>query len=138
MAFILARDFGPQTAPVICEGNEAMPVQCAPMNSMTKQLAEVSGWDAEGQFFVEIADLDCSDPGQKTVSLGHRLHSGSLVFVRLINRDGSRAGENSHPTAHEAQAVRLPDSTERSTVRLIPSPPRVGRRGSDHTGATRI
>lgn len=104
-----------------------MPVQCAPVSSMTQQLAEVSGWDAEGHFFVEVADLDCSDPGQKTVSLDHRLRSGSLVFVRLLNRDGSRDGENSHPSAHQAQAAELPDPTGSSTVRLIPSRPRVAR-----------
>jgi len=122
-----------------------MPVQSAPMNTQINtmndtatQSVEVSGWDAEGQFFVEIAELDFNDSGGKTVSLCHSVHSGSLVFIRLLHGDGKEAHEKGHPTAHEAQAAEPPDFTGKSRIRLIPCQPRAARRGSDRSGATRI
>ena len=118
-----------------------MPVQCASRNSTDNKATrsvEVSGWDAEGQFFVEIADLDSNDSGHTTVSLFHRVHSGSLVFVRLLHGEGEDAYEKSHPTANEAQAAEPPDSTGRSRIRLIPCQPRAARRPGDLAGATRI
>jgi len=115
-----------------------MPVQFAPvnthMNTITDtvtQSVEVSGWDAEGQFFVEIAELNFADSGDKTVSLCHRVHTRSLVFVRLPHGYGGEAYEKSQPTAHEAQAAEPPDFTGRSRIRLIPCQPRAARRGSD-------
>ena len=117
-----------------------MPVQCAPMtmNNSATQSVEVSAWDAEGQFFAEIADLSVNNSGDTTVSLCHRVYSGSLVFVRFLHRDGEQACEKGHPTAHEAQAAEPPDFPGRFRIRLIPCQPRAPRRGSDRSGATRI
>ena len=117
-----------------------MPAQCAPMtmNNAATQSVEVSGWDAEGQFFTEIADLDVNNSGDTTVSLCHLVYSGSLVFVRFLHGDGERAYEKGHPTAHEAQAAEPPDFTGRSRIRLIPCQPRAPRRGSDLSGTARI
>lgn len=89
---------------------------------------EVSGWDAEGQFFVEIAGLDLNDSGDTAVRLCHRVHSGALVFVRLLHGEGEGAYEKGYPTANEAQAAEPPDFTGRSRVQLIPCQPRAGRR----------
>lgn len=117
-----------------------MPVQCAPMTitNTATQSVEVSGWDAEGQLFAEIADLDSNVSGDKTVSLCHCVRSGSLLFVRLLHGDAEKAYEKGHPTAHEAHAAEPPDFTGCSRIRLIPCQPRVARRGSDRFHATRI
>jgi len=104
-----------------------MPVQSAQMNALSNtatRSVEVSGWDAEGQFFVEIADLDLNDSGDHSVSLCHSVHSGSLVFVRLLHGDGEEAYGKGHPTAHEAQAAEPPDFTGRFRIHLIPCQPR--------------
>lgn len=64
-----------------------MPAECAVGSSIgdtAAQSVEVSGWDAENQFFVEIADLDRNESGDPTTRLCHRVNSGSLVFVRLL------------------------------------------------------
>jgi hypothetical protein len=107
-------------------------------NKTATQSVEVSGWDAEGQFFAEIADLDVSNSADTTVSLCHRVHSRSLVFVRSLHGDGERAYEKGHPTAHEAQAAEPPDFPGKFRIRLIPCQPRAPCRGSDRSGATRI
>ena len=107
-----------------------MPVEFAAAPShcdSISQSVEVSGWDADGQFFVEIADLDVSDSGDTIARLCHRVHSGSLVFVRLVHGDGENAREKGHPTANEAHAIDLPDSTGRCRIRLIPCQPRTAR-----------
>jgi len=108
-----------------------MPTECAvttaPSDS-TNQSVEVSGWDADGQFFVEIADLDLTDSGDTIVRLCHRVHSGSLVFVRLLHGDGENAREKGHPSANEAQATELPDLAGRCRIRLTPCQPRTAPR----------
>ena len=118
-----------------------MPAECVVETSasdLVTQSVEVSGWDAEGQFFVEIADLDLSDSGVTTARLCHRVNSGSLVFVRLLHGQGREAGEKGHPTPHEAQATEAPDFTGRCRIRLSPCQPRSARRSGDQTMATRI
>lgn len=47
------------------------------------RVAEISGWDAEENFFVEKAILQ-EDIGGKRADLRARLRVGSLVFVRMI------------------------------------------------------
>jgi hypothetical protein len=87
------------------------------------QPVEISGWDAEGQFFVEIADMDVNENVGSSVRLCHRVHSGSLLFVRpVINLGG--ADQKGHPVANEAQMSDLPDVTGRSKIRLSPCQPR--------------
>jgi len=98
-----------------------MPAECA--FGPTPDV-EVSGWDAEGQFFVEITGLDLNDSGGTAVRLCHRVHSGSLVFVRLLHGEGDGTYEKGCPTANEAHAAEPPDFTGRSRVRLIPCQPR--------------
>jgi hypothetical protein len=107
-----------------------MPAECAvdSIDDIAIPSVEVSGWDAEGQFFVEIAGLDLNDSGDPAVRLCHRVHSGSLVFVRLLYGEGQDAYEKGCPTANEAQVAESPDFTGRARVRLIPCQPRAPRR----------
>jgi hypothetical protein len=118
-----------------------MLAQCASRNltnDLSAQPVEISGWDAEGEFFAEIANLDLSDSRDATVRLCHCVYSGTLVFVRLLHGEGEGGYEKGYPTANEAQAVEPPDFHGRSRIRLIPCQPRATRRRGDLTGATRI
>jgi len=63
--------------------------------------AEISGWDANGTFFVENASVE-QDAGDSVVCLSHRLHEGTLIFARLISSSGLT---ESFPTLHRAQTV---------------------------------
>jgi hypothetical protein len=108
-----------------------MPTECVTTtfaNEGATTSVEISGWDAEGQFFLEIADLDVNDSGDATARLCHRVNSGSLVFVRLLPGDGECASEKSHPVANEAYASEPPDFTGRCRIRLTPCQPRAARR----------
>jgi hypothetical protein len=108
-------------------------------NTAETRAAEVSGWDAEGQFFVEIANLEETDEsGETIVSLRHHVHTGSLLFVRLLPGASDHQAEKSHPTPHEAQAAQPLDFRGRSRVRLINCRPRPARRASDSFATNRI
>lgn len=50
------------------------------------RVAEISGWDAEENFFVEKAVLQEDDGGNRA-DLRARLRVGSLVFVRMIEEN---------------------------------------------------
>ncbi len=61
-----------------------MPVEFAATPShcdSISQSVEVSGWDADGQFFVEIADLDVSDSGD-TIRAPVSSHQQRLARIR--------------------------------------------------------
>jgi hypothetical protein len=117
-----------------------MPAECAVSSSTTEttQPVEISGWDAEGQFFVEIAELELDDAGETTARLCHHVGSGSLVFVRLLIGQAEDPCEKGHPTANEAHPTGAPDLTGRCRIRLTPCQPRAARRPGDQTRATRI
>ena len=107
-----------------------MPTECAVSSlpyETTMQSIEVSGWDAEGQFFVELAGLELTDEGEITTLLWHRVISGSLLFVRLVAGPVGEAYEKSHPAAHEALPTQIPDSIGRCRVQLIRCQPRSAR-----------
>ncbi len=114
-------------------------MQCAPMttSSTATESVEVSGWDAEAQFFAEIANLDSNESGE-SVKLYHRVRSGSLLFVRLLRGEAEEACEKSHPSAYEAQAAEPPDFTGRARIRLVPCQPRAARRAGDRSAVTCI
>lgn len=118
-----------------------MSAECA-SGCLTRDIAtqsiEVSGWDAEGNFFVEIADLYLSDSGEATARLCHRMDSGSLVFVRSRNRQSEYTREQSYPTANEAHTIGMPDPFGRSPILLTPCRPRATRRLGDQKVASRI
>jgi hypothetical protein len=102
------------------------------------QSIEVSGWDAEGQFFVELADLELTDEGEIATFLCHRVSSGSLVFVRLVAGQLEDAYEKGHPVAHEAQLTENSDPLGRCRVQLTRCQPRTARTTRDQIRATRI
>jgi hypothetical protein len=118
-----------------------MSTECA-LDCITRDIAtqsiEVSGWDAEGNFFVEIADLYVSDSGEATARICHRLNTGSLVFVRSRNRQSEDTREQSYPSANEAHTIGMPDPFGRSPIRLTPCRPRATRRLGDQKVASRI
>ena len=108
-----------------------MPAECAvdtPTSVIEAQAVEVSGWDAEGQFFVEIADLDLGESGATTARLCHCVASGSLVFVRLLHGRNQDADGRGYPTPNEAHVTEAPDATGRCRIRLTPCQPRAAER----------
>jgi len=76
---------------------------------------EVSGWDVNMRFFVELTSVEESGPGVKTVALHNRLCSDALVFVRLL---GAPAPDGGCPIAHQALSFRQAENGI-STVALI-------------------
>ena len=111
-----------------------MPAECPVGTAVSDTLTEsveISGWDAEGQFFVEIADLEVSKSGDTIALLCHGVNNGSLVFVRLLHGHGQQPREKGDPSAHETQAIEPPDATGRCRIRLTPCQPRAARRRGD-------
>ena len=76
---------------------------------------EVSGWDVNMRFFVELTNAEESAPGIKTVALQNRIGSDALVFVRLLGEPGSHHG---CPVAHQALSSRRAENGV-STVALV-------------------
>jgi hypothetical protein len=76
---------------------------------------EVSGWDVNMRFFVELTDVNENEPGVKTVALHNRICSDALVFVRLL---GAPAPDSGCPVAHQALSFRQAGNGI-STVALI-------------------
>jgi hypothetical protein len=68
----------------------------------TSYRIEISGWDLDENFFVEMTDLEWSE-SEKKVRLQHALRKGALVFVRLLG-GSERASE--YPLAYEILDVR--------------------------------
>ncbi len=69
---------------------------------------EISGWDLDENFFVELADLDWSESVMR-VRLQHPLRKGALVFVRLL-------GESKHASAFPL-AYEIVDATYQQQTR---------------------
>jgi len=89
------------------------------MDSVQVQPVEISGWDVEGQFFVEITKLDGNEPSGSLVRLCHRVSSGTLLFVRSVADDSNPDGKG-HPVPNEAQLTDSPDFAGRGRIRLTP------------------
>ena len=96
----------------------------------TNLLVEISGWDDDKRFFVEKSDLEWDAAGRRTVLLHSRLHTGSMVFVRLVANRGSAKG---YPVGHRVE--RIETSSERAfRVCLAESQPAhsAGRDATNH------
>ena len=63
---------------------------------------EVSGWDTSQSFFVEKAELEWNDGGEKLVALRREVRDGAILFVRLLQ---PISPDRSHP---------IPYATERA------------------------
>jgi len=70
---------------------------------------EVSGWDSSQSFFVEKADLEWSDSGEKLVVLRHELREDSILFVRLLQ---PLSPDRSHPVPYAAEPLGLKDYSQ--------------------------
>ena len=70
----------------------------------TSYRVEVSGWDSSQSFFVEKADLEWSELGEKLVVLHHELREDSILFVRLLQ---PLSPDRSHPVPYAAEPVGL-------------------------------
>src|SRR5215510_13288576 len=68
----------------------------------TSYRVEVSGWDSTQSFFVEKADLEWSDTGEKVVVLLHELQEGTILFVRLLQ---PISPDRSHPVPYTAERM---------------------------------
>ena len=84
--------------------------------------AEISGWDANGSFFVENANVEHAGGGP-IVCLSHRLREGTLIFAHLISSGGLT---ERFPSLHRAQAVQ-PERSGRFRVHLAALHPTGGR-----------
>jgi hypothetical protein len=82
---------------------------------------EISGWNVEGEFFVERAELRWNDTGEKRISLRESVRDGAIVFVRLMIQKSDNAA---FPIAYQAELI--PDQRSRGTIemKLIPCQPR--------------
>ena len=61
---------------------------------------EVSGWDHNQVFFVEMTELHWSEPTGKYMVLLRPIVSGSMVFLRLID---PLSVERVHPVPYRAE-----------------------------------
>jgi hypothetical protein len=71
----------------------------APTAVTSMYRVEVSGWDNTQSFFVEKAELEWSESGEKLVSLRHQIQEGTLLFVRLLQ---PVSPDRSHPVPYTA------------------------------------
>lgn len=67
-----------------------------------RYLVEVSGWDAEEQFFVEQTELAWDERSEKKLRLQRPPKPGAAVFLRLLSADP----RSSMPVAYLASEVR--------------------------------
>jgi hypothetical protein len=74
----------------------------APTATTTVYRVEVSGWDQTQSFFVEKAELEWSDSGDKLVALRHEIREGTILFVRLLQ---PISPDRSHPVPYTAEPV---------------------------------
>ncbi|HXL22826.1 MAG TPA: hypothetical protein VOA78_10185 [Candidatus Dormibacteraeota bacterium] len=78
----------------------------APLRATSLYLVEVSGWDAAELFFVEKAELEWNEEGDKRLVLGHELRAGAILFVRLVQ---AVSPERSHPVPYVTEAMTKTD-----------------------------
>jgi hypothetical protein len=88
---------------------------------LTSLAVEVSGWDAEGRFFVEHSALDSTGSGRKTLLLRHAVPPSSLVFIRARHADSFA---KSHPEAHHVERMESSESSGYHKLHLTDFPPR--------------
>ena len=64
---------------------------------------EVSGWDVDGRFFVELSTLDSTELGSRTLLLRHAVQIRSLIFMRPLYDSFAK----SHPQTHHVEVMQL-------------------------------
>ena len=68
----------------------------------TTYSVEVSGWDSTHSFFVERSELTWNEEIGKRLALSHELHSGTMIFVRLLQ---PTAADRTFPVAYQAESL---------------------------------
>jgi hypothetical protein len=68
---------------------------------------EVSGWDTSECFFVEQAELEWNEEGDKRLMLGHQLRAGAILFVRLAQ---AISPDRSHPVPYATEQIAKTDN----------------------------
>jgi hypothetical protein len=100
--------------------------------------AEFSGWDAKGEFFVELADVEIGESGDVSARLYRQVASGSLIFIRPVDPRGSENSERGLPVAHETEATNTSDAVGRYRIRFIPCRHHVHGHYGDQKTTSRI
>ena len=88
---------------------------------------EVSGWDNSHVFFVERSELSWDEETGKHLTLSRQLHSGTMIFVRLLQ---PLAPDCAFPVAYQAEPVAItPEGQQKFRVtRMHPRSPEAARK----------
>jgi hypothetical protein len=87
---------------------------------------EVSGWDTSESFFVEQAELEWNEVGDKRLMLAHELRAGAILFVRLAQ---AISPDRSHPVPYATEQIAKTDNArwQFRLTRVQPQPKRPER-----------
>lgn len=77
----------------------------APFPETSTYAVEVSGWDRDQVFFVETTDLEWNESSGKHLVLRRSLLDKAVVFVRLLQPNGSN---RSYAVAYVATSMQGP------------------------------
>jgi hypothetical protein len=76
---------------------------------------EISGWDLQGQFFVEHSVMEWRANEPKSARIQRRVQSGTLVFLRLLERSDAPAA---FPVAYRLRNVGASEDNKSYEVQL--------------------
>lgn len=94
------------------------------LNAPSTRSAEISGWDADGRFFVETTEIETAESGDVSAQLRRRITDGSLVFFRSVDPRGGEDTVRGLPIAHEVRATNTSDDAGQYCVHFTPCRPR--------------
>ncbi len=90
------------------------------LSAVTTYRVEVSGWDAQQNFFVAKGDLEWGETNGKLLTLPRKVANRAVLFVRLLN---STNLEQSRPVPYEAELLGMAPGGD-CEYRLRPLEPR--------------
>ena len=98
----------------------------APLRAASLYQVEVSGWDTSESFFVEQAELEWNEVGDKRLMLAHELRAGAILFVRLAQ---AISPDRSHPVPYATEQIAKTDNArwQFRLTRVQPQPKRPER-----------
>jgi hypothetical protein len=83
---------------------------------------EVSGWDLDNNFFVEMTEFLCSEVAGKQVRLRRALPLGTIIFIRLLAHDSATG---SLPVTYRVESAKPQDSAGQCMMQLMQLRPRI-------------
>ena len=107
------------------------------LSTPSTHAAEISGWDADGHFFVETTELDAAHSGDISAILHRCIADGALVFVRSVDPRGEDTVRGL-PIAHEVCASNTCDGGGHYRIHFTPCRPHPVRRHGDQKYSSRI